>query len=37
VRESWRARRRFEPRMSEDERETLLAGWRDALTRARGA
>ena len=37
VRESWRARRRFEPQMSEDERETLLAGWRDALTRARGA
>ena len=37
VRESWRARRRFEPRMSEDERETLLAGWRRALTRARGA
>ena len=37
VREAWRARRRYEPRMGEDERATLLAGWRDALARARGA
>lgn len=36
VGDSWRERRRYEPRMSEDERESLLAGWRDALSRARG-
>ena len=36
VGESWRERRCYEPRMSEDERESLLAGWRDALARARG-
>jgi glycerol kinase len=35
VGESWRERRRYEPRMSEDERESLLAGWRDALARTR--
>ena len=33
---SWRERARYEPRMGEDERETLLAGWRRALERARG-
>jgi glycerol kinase len=33
VRSSWRERRRYEPQMSTDERETLLDGWRDALTR----
>jgi glycerol kinase len=33
---SWRERRRYEPRMSEDERESLLAGWAQALERARG-
>jgi glycerol kinase len=32
---SWRERRAFEPAMSADERETLLAGWADALARAR--
>jgi glycerol kinase len=32
----WRQAARYEPSMSEDERETLLAGWRDALARARG-
>jgi glycerol kinase len=37
VRKGWRARRRYEPRMGEEEREALLAGWRDALARARGA
>jgi glycerol kinase len=31
----WRERARYEPRMSEDERESLLAGWRRALDRAR--
>jgi glycerol kinase len=33
---AWRERARFEPRMTHDEREGLLAGWRDALARARG-
>jgi glycerol kinase len=28
-------RRRYEPRMSQDERAALLAGWADALARAR--
>ncbi|HEY2570290.1 MAG TPA: glycerol kinase GlpK [Solirubrobacteraceae bacterium] len=32
-----RERRRCEPRMSEDERAGLLAGWADALARARGS
>jgi glycerol kinase len=35
VRGAWRERRRYEPRMSEDERAGLLAGWADALARAR--
>jgi glycerol kinase len=35
VRTRWREGQRYEPRMSEDERETLLAGWRAALERAR--
>ena len=35
VSSSWRERRAFEPAMSADERETLLAGWADALARAR--
>jgi glycerol kinase len=35
VRDAWRERRRYEPRMSEDERAGLLAGWADALARAR--
>jgi glycerol kinase len=34
VRDSWRERRRYEPRMGEDERAGLLAGWADALDRA---
>ncbi len=34
VRDGWRAGARYEPRMGEDERETLLAGWADALDRA---
>jgi glycerol kinase len=37
VRDSWRERRRYEPRIGEDERFGLLAGWRDALARARGS
>ncbi len=32
----WRERARFEPRMGEDERAALLAGWGKALARARG-
>jgi glycerol kinase len=35
VRSSWRERRRYEPRMGEAERASLLAGWEDALARAR--
>jgi glycerol kinase len=35
VRDSWREGARYEPRMGEDERAGLLAGWEDALTRAR--
>ncbi len=33
VRGRWRERARYEPRISADERETLLAGWRRALDR----
>ncbi|HEX5308429.1 MAG TPA: glycerol kinase GlpK [Solirubrobacteraceae bacterium] len=35
VRERWREGERYEPRMGQDERRTLLAGWADALARAR--
>ena len=35
VRDSWREGARYEPRMGEDERAGLLAGWTDALTRTR--
>jgi glycerol kinase len=35
VRGAWREAARYEPRMGEDEREELLAGWADALARAR--
>jgi glycerol kinase len=35
VRDGWREGARYEPRMSEDQRQTLLAGWADALGRAR--
>jgi glycerol kinase len=31
VRSMWRQAARYEPSMSEDQRETLLRGWRDAL------
>jgi glycerol kinase len=33
---SWRKRRRFEPQMQTDQRESLLADWRRAVDRARG-
>ncbi len=36
VRASWQESARYEPRMGEDERAGLLAGWHDALARARG-
>jgi glycerol kinase len=36
VAQSWRERRRYEPAMSADEREALLADWHRALERARG-
>ena len=32
----WRAAETFEPNMSADERETLYAGWKRAVERARG-
>ena len=32
----WREASRFEPRMSADERESLLAGWAQALERSKG-
>ncbi|HEX4116811.1 MAG TPA: glycerol kinase GlpK [Solirubrobacteraceae bacterium] len=35
VRDGWREGARYEPRMGADERETLLAGWAEALARAR--
>jgi glycerol kinase len=35
VRAMWRQASRYEPSMSEDERESLLAGWAGALERAR--
>jgi glycerol kinase len=35
VRGLWREGHRYEPRMSDDERGSLLAGWRRALERAR--
>ncbi len=37
VAEHWRERRRFEPNMSPDQRETLLAGWHRALEHAKGS
>jgi len=37
VSSSWRERRAYEPAMSADERETLLAGWEEALARARAS
>jgi glycerol kinase len=36
VRDAWRERIRYEPRMGERERAGLLVGWADALARARG-
>jgi glycerol kinase len=36
VRTGWRERRRYEPAMSQDQRETLLAGWHRAVERSLG-
>ena len=36
LRAMWREAARYEPRMSADERESLLAGWHRALERSRG-
>jgi glycerol kinase len=33
----WQSERRFEPRMPDDQRTALLAGWADAVSRVRGA
>jgi glycerol kinase len=35
VREGWREGARYEPRMGAEERESLLAGWADALSRTK--
>jgi glycerol kinase len=35
VREMWREDRRFEPQMSDDQRQSLLSDWRRALERSR--
>ncbi|HUE27697.1 MAG TPA: FGGY-family carbohydrate kinase, partial [Solirubrobacteraceae bacterium] len=36
VRVSWRVKRRYEPAMSDDQREALLRNWRRAVERSRG-
>ncbi len=36
IRGAWKLDRRFEPRMSEDERESRYAGWNEAVSRVRG-
>ena len=36
IQSAWRLERRFEPRMSEDERDSLYAGWQEAVSRVRG-
>ncbi len=36
IREAWKLERRFEPGMSEDERESLYSGWQEAVRRVRG-
>jgi glycerol kinase len=33
----WQRDRRFEPRMGKAQRESLYAGWQDAVARVRGA
>jgi glycerol kinase len=36
VRGAWKLDRRFEPSMSEDQRESLYSGWKKAVTRVQG-
>ena len=36
IAETWKLDRRFEPRMSEDQRESLYAGWKKAVRRVSG-
>nr|MBA2545444.1 glycerol kinase [Solirubrobacterales bacterium] len=36
VRQMWREQATYEPRMSADERESLIARWRQAVERSRG-
>lgn len=36
IREAWRLERRFEPAMTEDERDSLYAGWKKAVSRVQG-
>jgi glycerol kinase len=36
TREMWREAKRYEPRMTMDERDTLLRGWHDAVEHSRG-
>ena len=36
VKRSWRVKHSYEPAMSEDQRQELLAGWRRAVERSRG-
>jgi glycerol kinase len=35
LKQMWKEDRRFEPRMSDDQRQSLLADWRRALERSR--
>jgi glycerol kinase len=35
VKQSWRVKHRYEPQMSEDQRQTLVDGWQRALERSR--
>ncbi|MFW5742256.1 MAG: glycerol kinase GlpK [bacterium] len=36
VRQAWKLERRFEPAMSRDQRDSLYAGWQEAVRRVRG-
>ncbi|HKJ86502.1 MAG TPA: glycerol kinase GlpK [Spirochaetia bacterium] len=36
IRSAWKLDRRFEPKMSADERDSLYAGWQEAVRRVRG-
>ncbi len=36
IAKAWKLDRRFEPQMSEDQRESLYAGWKEAVKRVRG-